>query len=480
VGEGGNLGLTQLGRVEYSLEGGRCNTDFIDNAGGVDCSDHEVNIKILLNQLTRDGAMSELQRNELLESMTEQVASLVLHNNALQAQAISLESLRSTYRSGDHRRFIIDLESINVLDRELEFLPGETDLQTRIHDREQALSRPELSILLSYAKSELKRHFATPNLITGQYRKATVQSAFPEILSTKFPQQIEEHQLNTEIVATQMANEIVNFMGITFVHRLRKSTGAGYQAIARAWIFCREVFSLDTLWDDIAALGSNVESTALLEQLDRERQMVRRAARWYIHNRRSSTDVETDIHSFKDEVSRLIEQLPNYLSTRQQSKWTKRYNTMISANVPEKLAARCAATDYLFAMLSIRDVAAETETDSVLVGSAYFEVAAKLRLNDIHELLTSYKVRDQWEAMAREVNLDELNLRRRELTASVVRGLEAGDDNVCSTLESWGARNNGAVSQWHNTMAEVDATNQHGFALFAVTLRALSQLSSDC
>jgi glutamate dehydrogenase len=261
---------------------------------------------------------------------------------------------------------------------------------------------------------------------------------------------------------------------------LRKSTGAGYQAIARAWIFCREVFSLDTLWDDIAALGSNVESTALLEQLDRERQMVRRAARWYIHNRRSSTDVETDIHSFKDEVSRLIEQLPNYLSTRQQSKWTKRYNTMISANVPEKLAARCAATDYLFAMLSIRDVAAETETDSVLVGSAYFEVAAKLRLNDIHELLTSYKVRDQWEAMAREVNLDELNLRRRELTASVVRGLEAGDDNVCSTLESWGARNNGAVSQWHNTMAEVDATNQHGFALFAVTLRALSQLSSDC
>ncbi|MEQ3696980.1 MAG: NAD-glutamate dehydrogenase [Pseudomonadales bacterium] len=480
VGEGGNLGLTQLGRVEYSVEGGRCNTDFIDNAGGVDCSDHEVNIKILLNQLTRDGAMSELQRNELLESMTDQVSSLVLHNNALQAQAISLESLRSTYRSGDHRRFIIDLESINVLDRELEFLPSEADIQTRIHEREQALSRPELSILLSYAKSELKRHFARPKLITGQYRKAMVQSAFPKILSDKFPEQIEDHQLNTEIVATQMANEIVNFMGITFVHRLRKSTGAGYQAIARAWIFCREVFSLDALWDDIAALGSNVDSTALLEQLDRERRMVRRAARWYIHNRRTSKDVEADIQSFKDEVSRLIEQLPHYLSTRQQSKWTKRYNAMISANVPEKLATRCAATDYLFAMLSICDVASETETDSVLVGSAYFEVASMLRLNDIHELLTSYKVRDQWEAMAREVNLDELNLRRRELTASVVRGLEIGDDNACSTVGNWVTRNKSAVSQWQATMAEVDATNQHGFALFAVTLRALSQLSSDC
>jgi len=196
VGEGGNLGLTQLGRVEYSLVGGRCNTDFIDNAGGVDCSDHEVNIKIALNQLVQNGALTQVQRNQLLEDMTEEVSSLVLGNNALQAQAISLEALRSKYRSGDHRRFMSDLSGLGVLDRELEFLPSDSHLVSRVSDSAKALTRPELSVLVSYAKSELKRAFAQPNLIDGIYREKLLFSAFPKTLVEQYPQVLTDHQLN--------------------------------------------------------------------------------------------------------------------------------------------------------------------------------------------------------------------------------------------------------------------------------------------
>lgn len=478
VGEGGNLGLTQLGRVEYSIRGGRCNTDFIDNAGGVDCSDHEVNIKILLNELVRAGSLAQSQRDTLLEEMTDDVSRLVLKNNASQAQAISLEEIRSEYRVGDHRRFIADLEDDGIIDRELEFLPDDDAIASRMNETGKALSRPELSVLVSYAKMELKRSFCKPNLVTGQYRFDLLSSAFPSALVSRYKDEVESHQLADEIVATQLANEIVNYMGITFIHRLRKSTGASEAQIAHAWIFCREVFGVRDLWRELGDTQLAIPERTQLELLEKFRRMIRRGARWYVKNLAEQGDLDSDIQTFAEDVQTLRVDVGSILSDRQLSRFQARKSELEQNNVPEQLATVCASVDYGFALLSVVDVARTHSTPVACVARIYFEAARRLKVNDVHYRLTSYDVNDQWEALAREVNLDELNSIGREITSNIISLTES---NACSNdeaLEEWLKVNANAVKQWMKLMEEMESTRRYSFALFAVAIRALAQLSS--
>ena len=247
IGEGGNLGVTQLARVEFGLAGGRCNTDFIDNVGGVDCSDHEVNIKILLDAVVDRGELTIKQRNTLLEDMTDSVSELVLANNYSQSQAISLAQYQAQERSGEYRRFISHLEESGHLDRGLEFLPSDEELAER-RVQGQGLTRSELSVLVSYSKGLLKEALIDSDLGLDPYLSRAVYTAFPERLVETYRDELQQHRLHREIMCTQVANDLVNRMGLNFVLRQQRATGANVADVARAYTTVIDVFGLGPLW----------------------------------------------------------------------------------------------------------------------------------------------------------------------------------------------------------------------------------------
>ncbi|MFZ2319556.1 MAG: NAD-glutamate dehydrogenase domain-containing protein, partial [Pseudomonas sp.] len=281
VGEGGNLGMTQLGRVEYNLNGGAGNTDFIDNAGGVDCSDHEVNIKILLNEIVASGDMTGKQRNKLLAEMTDAVGSLVLGNNYKQTQALSLAQRRARERIAEYKRLMAALEADGKLDRALEFLPSDEQLAERIANG-QALTRAELAVLISYSKIDLKESLLKSLVPDDEYLARDMQTAFPALLTAKFAEAMGRHRLKREIVSTQIANDLVNHMGITFVQRMKESTGMSAANVAGAYVIVRDVFRLPHWWQQIEALDYQVPAELQLTLMDELMRLGRRTTRWFL------------------------------------------------------------------------------------------------------------------------------------------------------------------------------------------------------
>lgn len=306
IGEGGNLGITQLARTEFSLHGGACNTDFIDNAAGVDCSDHEVNIKILLNEVVANGDMTEKQRRKLLESMTDDVADLVLSNNYRQVQTISLAESDAHARHREYRRLISSLEHSGYLNRALEFLPSDEDLNER-EAQEQLLTRPELSVLVSYIKGTLKEQLIDSDIAENRYMAQAVESAFPKVLLKKYRKQIGQHRLHKEIVATQIANHMVNRMGITYLERMLLSTGSNVSCIARAYVTSRDIFSLDSHWIAIEQLDHQMPAAMQLRLMRELKRLIRRTSRWFLRNRRSELDPRVEIERFVPGVTAINE-----------------------------------------------------------------------------------------------------------------------------------------------------------------------------
>ena len=304
VGEGGNLGMTQLGRVEFGLNGGGSNTDFIDNAGGVDCSDHEVNIKILLNEVVQAGDMTDKQRNQLLASMTDEVGSLVLGNNYKQTQALSLAARRAYERAAEYKRLMSDLESRGKLDRAIEYLPTEEQLVERAATG-KGLTRPELSVLISYSKIDLKEALLKSQVPDDEYLTRDMETAFPPSLVAKFGEAMRRHRLKREIVSTQIANDLVNHMGITFVQRLKESTGMSPANVAGAYVIVRDIFHLPHWFRQIEALDHQVSADVQLELMDELMRLGRRATRWFLRSRRNEQDAGRDTAHFGPHLAAL-------------------------------------------------------------------------------------------------------------------------------------------------------------------------------
>ena len=297
VGEGGNLGMTQLGRVEFGLNGGGSNTDFIDNAGGVDCSDHEVNIKILLNEVVHAGDMTDKQRNQLLASMTDEVGNLVLGNNYKQTQALSLAARRAFVRIAEYKRLMNDLEGRGKLDRAIEFLPAEEAINERLAEG-HGLTRAELSVLISYSKIDLKEALLNSLVPDDDYLTRDMETAFPPTLVSKFSDAMRRHRLKREIVSTQIANDLVNHMGITFVQRLKESTGMSPANVAGAYVIVRDIFHLPHWFRQIEALDYQVSADVQLELMDELMRLGRRATRWFLRARRNEQNAARDVAHF--------------------------------------------------------------------------------------------------------------------------------------------------------------------------------------
>lgn len=475
VGEGGNLGMTQLGRVEYGLSGGASNTDFIDNAGGVDCSDHEVNIKILLGEIVGAGDMTGKQRNKLLAEMTDAVGSLVLGNNYKQTQALSLAERRARERLPEYKRLMAALEAAGKLDRALEFLPGDDELGERAASG-RGLTRPELSVLISYSKIDLKEALLKSLVPDDDYLAREMETAFPAQLSKKFAEPMRRHRLKREIVSTQIANDLVNHMGITFVQRLKESTGMSAANVAGAYVIVRDVFRLPHWWQQIEALDYQVPAELQLQLMDELMRLGRRATRWFLRSRRDDLDAARDVGHFAPRVAELAGRLDELLEGPAREQWLARYQGFVEAGAPEELARVVAGTSHLYTLLPIIEAADVTGKPAADVATAYFAVGGALELSWYLQQITSLPVDNNWQALAREAFRDDLDWQQRAITVSVLQMAE-GPADVEERVGFWLEQHKALVQRWLVMLGELRAASGIDYAMYAVANRELMDLA---
>ncbi|WP_417533646.1 NAD-glutamate dehydrogenase [Marinobacterium stanieri] len=473
-GEGGNLGATQLGRIEFCRQGGRANTDFIDNAGGVDCSDHEVNIKILLNEVVAEGDLTLKQRNQLLKEMTDEVAELVLQNNRDQALAISHAEHHCRQAPDTYIRLIHTLEQSGRLDRALEFLPDDAELDARKAQGE-LLTRPELSVLISYSKSRLKEALIESSLIDDEHIRATLLTAFPPKLRAAYPEALHQHRLRREILATQLANALVNQMGITFVDELQQSTGADAADIVRAWISARDSLSVSSLWQQIGELGSRVAPELQQQMRANTVQLMRRATRWFLRQNtagRSTAELVQDYGAGMDALLALLPQL------REQLPGLEGCDTLTAleaAGIEPQTAIELAAIELRDQLLGIAVVANQSQQSLERTAQLYFDLIHRLELPAFAAALGAYTAETHWQALAVE-GLEDL---LASSPLAICQQLLSNSDNTDSpVLDSWQARNAVLLERWQQLCKEARGL-EGDIALFSVAASELKALSSS-
>lgn len=474
-GEGGNLGMTQRGRIEYCLAGGACNTDFIDNAAGVDCSDHEVNIKILLNAIVASGDLTLKQRNQLLLNMTSNISRLVLKNNYRQTQAITIAESESLARTAEYRRFMAILESQKRLNRKLEFLPNDDQLAER-QAHGYGLTRPELSILISYAKAVLKEDLAASDIAEDPYVASAIEGAFPDEVVKKYTVPLSQHRLKREIIATQIANDMVNNMGISFVQRLVESTGAGVGDIAKAYIAARDIYQMEEFVGALQALDYKISAKIQTELMITMMRRIRRATRWFLRNRRGNLNPAGEVEFFTPTVKMISEKLPDLLLGDQLDEFNAQYQRLYKGGVPSELVLSATSTSYLYSGLSIAEISRRTNKEVSEVARLYFLLSDYLSLPWFANQLTKVKVDSFWHAMARETYMDDLESQLRSLTMTLITSSE-NEAGIAVLIDQWGGRHAVLINRWKLMVNELKAASSADFAVFSVALRDLLDLA---
>jgi len=474
IAEGGNLGVTQLGRIEYSLQGGIINTDFIDNSAGVDCSDHEVNIKILLNRLITDGMMSKEQRNQLLEKMTDEVARLVLLDNYDQTQMLSLEASVATQTIDLFRHYMNDLEKSGRLDRKLEYLPDDKALLERKANN-QPLTRPEIAMLLAYCKMYLKQDILATDVPEDSYFSKFLFSAFPKLLVDKYQTQMNEHSLRREIVATQLCKSITDRMGINFVERLQRETGASLAFIIRAFTVAETIFHMQDLWHEIMSLDYKVSQIMQYRMMLSIYHLIRRATRWFLRNRTPNLDIQQEINDFATPLNTLIKNLPHLLDVTDKDAYEASTHYYLDQEVPEKLARKVAGTITLFTSLDIVEAAQKYKLDLSEVAKTYFLIGNRLELNWLRDLMNTYVVQNEWDELARAGFRDDLDRVQRKISAKILSMKAKGikEKTIEERIDIWINRYQFLIERWQKLLGDIKSSDIVGFVTYSVVLREL-------
>lgn len=471
IGEGGNLGVTQLGRIEYMLNGGRGNSDFIDNAGGVNCSDNEVNIKILLNQIVADGEMTPKQRNKLLLSMTDEVGEIVLRENFLQAQTISISEERSVKMVKELMRFIHWMEKEGKIDRELEFLPNDEELLERLANR-KGLTRAELAVLAAYGKMILKEDLCTPEISNEPYYQAELVNYFPTPLRKKFSESMQSHPLKNEIVSMRLANEMVDYLGSNFSFRTIDETGASASDVAICFTLAKEIFDMPKIWAGIEALDHTVPAKVKHAMFYQTQRMIRRCTRWFLRQRRKNLAIREGIDFFKSGVAELQKDIRKALDKEEVASIQKGIDNWISKGVPKQLATKIGYLSTIYSGLDIVEVSKLTSLKVSLVGEVYYKLGAKLELHWFLDQITTQPVDNHWQAFARASFREELDWQQRSLTVAVLH-MSASKASAEERIIAWIIENEDLLARWQQMVADFRASSRHEFAKFSVALREL-------
>ncbi len=474
VGEGGNLGLTQLGRIEFALKGGRVNTDFIDNSAGVDCSDHEVNIKILLNMAMQNGQLAADKRDALLADMTDEVEALVLRNNYLQTQAISIAESTAAVRLAEHAHLLRGLERRNELDRDLEHLPDEETIRER-RKASLGLTRPELSVLLSYAKISLYAQLARSDIASDPYLSQELARYFPQPLQERFAGIMDDHRLHNEIIATQVTNTIVNRMGPAFANRMLEESGVGAGHLARTFTVARESLATREIWTDIELLDNQIPASAQYSMMIQTARLLRRATKWLLEHEPDSLDIAAAVAKFKPGMAMLDTKLPQLLVGKELRAYEESVVAYTDLGLPERLARRMAGLPSTYPGFDIIQVAHADGAEVDRVAAVYYRLGAGLKLDWLREQIEHLGVDGRWQAMARNTLRDNLYELNRTLAAEIIAGesKQAPAEAVGAWLESHVDR----IRRTQNTLEDMRVAGPLDFATLSVALQEIRKLT---
>jgi glutamate dehydrogenase len=468
VAEGGNLGLTQLGRVEYALAGGRINTDAIDNSAGVDCSDHEVNIKILLNAALRSGRLALGERNKLLAEMTDEVAALVLRDNYFQTQSLSVSGALAPSLLDVQERLIKQLEKAGRLNRALEFLPDDEEFAER-RAAKLGLTSPERAVLLAYAKIALNEALVESDVPDDPFISTALERYFPARLREPFRAEIYAHPLRREIIATHVTNSTVNRVGSTFVYRMQDETGAAAPEVVRAYLVVREAFGFVDLWRAIEALDYKVPDRVQTAMIIDGGRLIVRATLWVLRNRAHLGELGRAIERFGAGAKRVEALLPELLPPAEKASYEAAARRLEKEGVPPELAHRAAGFDAVFGALDIVEVARALGRDIDTVARVHFGLSGELDFPWLRTRVGMLAADDHWQARAKAALRDDLAALLRSLTADALQG-EA-------TIAAWKTRNASRYERFRQILADLHAAEAPDLAMLSVAVRELRNLA---
>ncbi|MBJ90711.1 MAG: NAD-glutamate dehydrogenase [Woeseia sp.] len=473
VAEGGNLGFTQQARIEYSLNAGRINTDFIDNSAGVDTSDREVNIKILMGAAEKDGRLTREQRDEFLQKMTIDIKDLVLRDNYLQTQSISLMETRAPERLSEMADLIRSLEKTGILDRELESLPDDLAIEER-RERMEGLTRPESSIVLSYAKIALYNGLECSDESLDDFFAIDLTEYFPHLLHSRFGDLIPQHRLIRQILATLIANNIVNRMGPTFVHRIQTETGAKIETVARAYFVAREICKANEIWSMIEKLDHKVPTSDLHRMMFEIERVMRHTCSWVIDRYGDELDIAKSIAHFGKPISSLHQSPAKFLAGNEQERLVDDY---IRQGVPKQLAGRITSIHSTRGYLDIADLTKQYSKNLFSMARTYAAIGDRFGIVWMHQATENLKVQGRWQALARSNLRGDLYRIRRDFLIVLLQ--DKSRKKIIDIFEYWVQKNSVRLKKFDTILAEIQLRDDLDFETLSAAVQELRKLIND-
>lgn len=465
--EGGNLGCTQLGRIEFAQAGGLIYTDAIDNSAGVDCSDHEVNIKILLDRVVEAGDLTLKQRNDLLASMTDEVGHLVLADNYYQTQALDVACHRPLYVLGGQQRLMQWLEGAGRLNRAIEFLPTDEEIVRR-RSLKQGLTAPEGAVVLAYAKMSVFDDLLASNLPDDPYFSRVLKAYFPRVLTEKFSAAIDQHPLKREIIATYVANTVVNRSGATFVNFLAAEAAASTADVVRAYTLAREIFDMEPLWDQIDALDGCVASSLQLDLLSKLIAIAQRASRWMLRARSKESDLPTLIARYQPGARELHTHLETWLPASAVASWEQATQALVQAGVAPELARKLSALEFVFPALDLVDLTEQANTTLAQAAQTYFGVDSVLGLSAWRTQINRLPTDSLWQTQARGSAREDVYAIANQISLSVLLRFDG--------VQAWSEANVASIERLCKLLQTI-STQGADLAPVSVALRELRHLA---
>ncbi len=469
VGEGGNLGLTQKGRIEYARSGGRINTDAIDNSGGVDCSDHEVNIKIAFAHEIASGKLTTAKRNKLLTSMTGEVARLVLKDNFLQTQAITIVQQQGGLLVEAQQRLMHRLEQEGLLDRVIEFLPSDKQLAD-LKAAKKGLTRPELAVLLAYSKMSLYKELLDSSLPDEPYFTSDLMRYFPKAMQEHFADAINHHALKREIIATVMTNSLINRAGITFASAMQEDFGASARDVSAAYALVRDVFGLRVLWKEIEENAGTIPVATLGQIYAAIGQFMERTAGWFLRHMKLPLDIDAVSRELVPDVASLEKNKASLHSKLTQSVAEETIERLMAQSVPKSLAEKVVGLELMASAPDIIALAHKNNISAVDVGRAYFELGMALGLGWLRGSAADIAVASYWERQAIQALVAELSDEERRLTDAAITH-KGG-------VSKWLADHEGAIAKLSHFIEDLKAGGPADLPKLTVALKHIRALGS--
>lgn len=475
VGEGGNLGFTQFARIDFALNGGLINTDFVDNAGGVNCSDREVNIKILLNIVKQDEKLSEKKRNQLLINMTDEVASLVLNDNYLQTQAISMMEANAAERISEHAHLIRILERNNQLDRALEYLPTDDEIIER-RKNGKGLTRPELAVLLAYSKIALDDDLVESNVPEDPYYFVEeLERYFPAPLIKRYTHLMSFHKLRREIIAMRVTNSMVNRMGATFAYRMWEECGSDAASVARAYTIAREIYFMRDLWNSIESLDNKVPAKAQYSMMFQTSRLLRSTTRWFLDGSKCEKNISDVISNYRPGINALIDIFPDLIVDDDLNKFQDSMQNFIQVGVPKELAKRISALHSIYPALDIISIALSLKSDVHHVATVYFNLGSSMSLNWLRNQIEIMEVDGHWPAVARRTLREDLYDLHRSLCIHVIA--RDAKSNADKAVSGWVQQHQVMTNRVNRILADIKTAGEMNYPTLAVAVQEFRQLN---